>query len=160
MTDTSTRPVGRALRGGWPMSLLLAGCSSYGTITGKVTYQGKPLPSGTVTFVPEQGGQAVTSDIRDGEYKVTKISPGPAKIAVSTPSRPGEIASFIKKMQPSPEKTEKMAPGKSPPAGFDKSAEPPKPVPIPNKFNDPNNSGLTYTVKSGSQVHDIDLPAK
>jgi hypothetical protein len=160
MTDTSTRPGGRALRCGWPvLLLLLAGCSSQGTITGKVTYQGNPLPSGTVTFVPEQGGQAVTCDIRDGEYKVTKISPGPAKIAVSTPSNPGEVKSFINKMQP-PEMKEKMAPGKSPPAGFDKSAEPPKPVPIPKKFNDPNNSGLTYTVKSGSQVHDIDLPAK
>jgi hypothetical protein len=114
-----------------------------------------------VTFVPEQGGHAVTSDIHDGEYKVMKIPLGPAKIAVSTPSRPDEVASFINKMQPPPpEMKDKKAPATSPPAGGAKSAGSPKPVPVPKKFTDPNTSGLTYTVKGGSQVFDIDLSDK
>jgi hypothetical protein len=143
---------------------VLAGCSSQGTITGKVTYQGKPLPSGTVTFVPEQGGHAVTSDIHDGVYKVLKIAPGPAKIAVSIPSRPAEVVSFIQKMQPpSPEMKDKKPPATSPPAVSPKAVSPksaraPKAASFPTKFTDPNTSGLTYTVISGSQVFDIDLP--
>jgi len=162
MTDTSTRPGRRSPRCGWPVLLLvLAGCSSQGTITGKVTYQGKPLASGTVTFVPEQGGHAVSTDIHNGEYKVLKIAPGPAKIAVSIPSRPAEVASFIQKMQPpSPEMKGKKAPPTSPPAGGPKSAKAPPATPFPNKFTDPNTSGLTYTVRGGSQVFDIDLTDK
>jgi len=138
--------------------LLLAGCSSKGTVTGKITYQGKPLPLGIVTFVPEQGGGGFTSDIRDGEYKITKIPSGPAKIAIMLSSS-GPPLKYMRMMQPPAEVLEKAAPGKS-------VEEPTKPspvpqgAPLPEKFKNPDTSGLTYTVKSGSQVHDIDLPAK
>jgi len=150
-------PCGSVLRRGWPVMLLLlaAGCSSKGTISGKVTYQGKPLTAGTVTFVPEQGGGAFMGYIREGQYKVEDVPPGSAKIAVSTP-----VASnrFIGKMQPPPEVL-KSAVRDMPSADAAKQAVP-EAVPIPSRFENPDTSGLTYTVKSGGQVHDIDLPAK
>jgi len=148
-----------ACAAGW-CALLLAGCSpSQGTITGKITYQGKPLPVGTVTFVPAQGGHAVTSDIQDGEYKVTKVPVGLVKIAVTTPSQAPPPQFLETKMAIPAELLEKARPGKS----SDDPAKAPqakKPVPIPTKFSDPDKSGLTYTVKGGSQVFNIDLPDK
>jgi hypothetical protein len=155
MTDISIRPGGRALRSGWPVLLfLLAGCSSKGTVTGKITYQGKPLPVGTVVFVPEQGGQAITSDIRDGEYKIVKISPGPVKIAIDTPAPSGQSNQFIQQMM------QKQASFGKSSEESNKPDQAPKPVPVPKKYHDPDTSGLRYTVKGGSQVYDIDLPDK
>ena len=161
MRDRFIRPGDCARRCCGPVLLLLlaAGCSSKGTVTGKITYQGKPLPAGWVTFMPEQGGGAFTSDIHDGEYKVTKVPPGPAKIAVDTPSESGPPSQFIMKMQLPAEVQPKGAPGQSP-EEFGKLSNAPKPVPIPKKYRDPSTSGLSYTVTSGSQVHDIDLAAK
>jgi hypothetical protein len=145
-------------RGSWMLLLLLlTGCSSKGTITGKITYQGKPLPVGTVTFVPEQGGSFI-SDIRDGEYKVMKVPSGPVKIAIATPSQ-SPPAQYIEQMRPPAELLEKMVPGKAG-EGSDKPFQERKPVSIPKRFSDPTTSGLTYTVKSGPQVFDIDLPDK
>ncbi len=172
MTAMSFRAAGRSLRsGGLMLLLLLAGCSSPGSISGKITYKGKPLKSGTVTFVPDQGG-GFTSEIRDGEYKIERIPPGPAKIAV-IPSSTIPPMQYLMKMRPPKEVMEKAAPGKSiegqaespPPPGKSIEAIPksgPKietPFPV-NRFKDPNTSGLTYTVKSGSQVYDIELPDK
>jgi hypothetical protein len=154
MIVTLNRAAARALRSGGAVLLLLAGCSSPVAITGKITYQGKPLPVGNVTFVPEQGGGGFTSEIRNGEYKVTKVPLGPSKIAVMTPSQ-STPNQYMEKMRPPPEML-KQAQGKVP---GDPGSDP-KPVPIPKKFNDPDTSGLTYTVTGGSQVHNIDIPDK
>jgi len=138
---------------------LAAGCSSKGTITGKVTYKGKPLPVGTVMFVSEQGEGTVTADIQDGEYKAMKVPTGPAKIAVYTPPSQSPPAQYMAKMIPPKEVLQQLAPDKSS-EDIAKSAQKPKSVPIPEKFHDPNTSGLKYTVKRGLQVYDIDLQDK
>jgi hypothetical protein len=159
MGDRVRRHHALASAAGWCV-LLLAGCSSSeGTITGKITYQGKLLPAGTVTFVPGQGGHAVTSEIQDGEYKVTKVPVGSVKIAVTTPSQAPPSQFLETKMALPTELLEKARPGKSG-EGPAKAPQAKKPVPIPKKFSDPDTSGLTYTVKVGSQVFDIDLPDK
>jgi hypothetical protein len=147
----------RSLRRGWLVLLLLlsAGCSSKGTISGKITYQGKPLAAGTVTFVQEQGGGSFGGTIRNGEYKVEGVPPGPVKIAVSTSSTPNRA---IGKMQPPPEVLKSAV--RDRPAEEGAKSEVPETVPIPPKFQSPDTSGLTYTVTSGKQVHDIDIPAK
>src|SRR5262245_3718556 len=71
-------------------ALALAGCGSSGPKTapvrGTVTYKGKPVPNGTVTFIPDAGHHA-TGDIRpDGSYTLTTFKPGdgavPAKYKV------------------------------------------------------------------------------
>ncbi len=54
--------------------------------------------------------------------------------------------------------------GRKPPPGA-KMDEPATPtitgtyVPIPEKYRSPDESGLKYTVKTGSQTYDIDLSA-
>jgi hypothetical protein len=166
----SIRAAGCVLRsGGLAMLLLLAGCSSPGSISGKITYKGQPLKSGTVTFVPDQGG-GYTSDVRDGQYKIEKIPPGPAKIAVIPTSTTAPME-YLMKMRPPKEVMEKAVPGKSiegqtestPDKSMEKKPKsgPKIETPFPvGKFKDPNTSGLTYTVKSGPQVYDIELPDK
>src|SRR5205823_12586516 len=58
------------------VSFALAGCGGGGPKTalvrGTVTYKGKPVPNGTVTFIPASGHHA-TGDIRpDGSYTLTR----------------------------------------------------------------------------------------
>jgi hypothetical protein len=134
--------------------LIVAGCASKGTISGQITYQGKPIPSGTVVMVPEKG-QAVTGIITDGHYQVKGIVKGMAKIAVQT----AEGAAFNRPMQRMPKG---MGPPKElglDPALFDASAQHSqvKSMRIPEKYRDPEKSGLTYTVKGGEQELNIDL---
>jgi hypothetical protein len=63
--------------------LMLADPSPKATVTvsGRITYQGKPLSSGIVLLVPNKG-HAVTGIITDGQYKIDNIALGPARIAV------------------------------------------------------------------------------
>jgi hypothetical protein len=61
--------------------LLFAGCGGDGrktaVVNGKVTYRGKAVSSGTVTFVPETGGPSATGEIQsDGTFTMTTYKPG------------------------------------------------------------------------------------
>jgi hypothetical protein len=156
-----TLPVIGALRRyGWLMLVVVcAGCSSKGTVSGKVTYQGKPVTVGTVIFVPEAGGGGFSSNIRDGEYKIERLPVGPVKISVSTPANTVPVKGLIGKMQMPSELQQKLGSGTSA-EGLAQSSRDSQTVLIPPRFQDPEKSGLTYTVKSGSQVFDIDLPDK
>ena len=58
-------------------ALLIAGCSSgnefpTAKVTGKITYRGKPVPTGTIMFVPEGNMPTATGEIQpDGTYQLT-----------------------------------------------------------------------------------------
>ncbi len=63
---------------------LLAGCSDprpkTAVVQGTVTYKGKPVPNGTVNFVPAEG-PAATGEIRsDGSYRLTTFRQGDGAI--------------------------------------------------------------------------------
>jgi hypothetical protein len=58
-----------------------AGCGTKGDETaivrGKVTYNGKPVPNGTVNFNPDVPGPTATGDIQpDGSYTLGTYKPG------------------------------------------------------------------------------------
>ena len=62
-------------------AVLLCGCSQRGEATaivrGKVTYNGKPVPNGTVNFIPTRGATTATGEIHpDGSYALTTYKPG------------------------------------------------------------------------------------
>jgi hypothetical protein len=142
--------------------LLTMGCgSSQGTVTGKVSYQGKLLKGGTISFISTKGGVVTSSIHEDGSYTVSRVPVGPATITVSTsrfrPPPKGE-----KQMMMPPPKGEKqtMMPPPLPPEMIPKvdAAELERRyVPIPEKYSDFQNSGLTYTVQNGKQEYNIDL---
>jgi len=98
-------------------------------VTGKVTFKGAPLPGGTVTFIPQDDKATSSSSIiqSDGTYRIVNIQAGDVKITVQGPGRPSNPS--------------------------DKTAE----VAIPARYQDGMKSGLSYTVKQGSQTKDIDL---
>lgn len=72
--------------------LVVAGCNKpVGTVSGKVTYQGKALKGGGVTFVSTDGGRSFAGIIGpDGSYKVTEIVGGTYKVTVDNNSLKGQ----------------------------------------------------------------------
>jgi hypothetical protein len=74
---------------------LVTGCSSkptLGQLSGKVTFQGKAVPAGWLSFTPEAGtgefGQVKVLQIKDGLYDSAKerqpgIYPGPHRVRIA-----------------------------------------------------------------------------
>lgn len=121
-------------------------------ITGKVTYDGKVVPVGTVIFIPEKG-PAVSAEIEDGEYTADKVRLGRVAVAVSTALH----RKVLKELQS--KQKEKGAPG-----GEELAKQREKAlaklkdmIDVPEKFEDPKRSGLKYEIKPGPQVINIDL---
>ena len=46
------------------------------TVTGTVTFNGSPLPQGTITFMPVAGSTSATGEIKDGKYTLSTFKPG------------------------------------------------------------------------------------
>jgi hypothetical protein len=114
-------------------------------VSGKVILDGKPLKGrGTVTFEGSKGGVS-TLITSEGTYSLPDAPVGPVRITLglgwSTDSGNGVVPSG-----PPPKKAPK------------KVVAPAKPVKnIPEKYTNPQTSGLTYTVKPGEQTFDIVL---
>jgi hypothetical protein len=118
-----------------------AGCGSGGTgvVTGKVTINNKPLPSGSITFLSEAGNHdAFTATIKDGEYRTGEMPVGPAKAYISPPLE---------------------MPEKGPEGGdqrpVTKAAR--KKGPIPHKYLVADTSGLSLTVQKGENPFNVDM---
>ncbi|MBI3469435.1 MAG: hypothetical protein HY000_41060 [Planctomycetes bacterium] len=111
-------------------------------VTGTVTYKGKPVIGGTVTFIPEQGpGNPGIGDIQsDGTYSLTTYDRddgavlGKHKVTVEVfPGQAGSVADALPGME------SKL------------------PSPIPKKYRTPSTSPLEFEVKQGDNVADLNL---
>jgi len=132
--------------------ILLVGCgpkkaksTEHGEVTGTVTFKGKPLPGGQITYVAVPSGFASSGTIEeDGSYKVT-APVGENQISVNNRMfAPRKGAAVEKPVLKKPNSEEAhQAKGKY--------------VPLPSKYENPSESGLTYTVQKGSQTHDVKL---
>jgi hypothetical protein len=141
------------------VNLLLwtAGCGGKGTITGTVTYKGTPIPAGTILFVPSNGGPSVNAPINDGKYTAEKVPTGRAKVSITSMYVQQTSASPMMMMgaksgppldAPIPPEARKA---------MEEGMKPKKGLQIPDKYADPAQSGLTYTVRSGQQTKDFNL---
>lgn len=138
-----------------PSLMMLTGCGGKGDVSGKVTFDGKPVPAGRVTFLSEVGNKSsFVGTIKDGVYTIVDCPAGPVKISVETfPPR----AAANPNTAPAGVPQGAMA-GFKPPENADSFASPPgQYVQLPPKLADPINSGLTYTVTSGKQDHPLAL---
>jgi hypothetical protein len=106
------------------MMLLLAavvcmGCGvKTGDVSGTVTYQGKRLSTGSVTFVNAGKEPVGTSAIQDGHDTLSRVPVGPVTILVTTPPVPS------RKRSPAPTAPrQNTTQGPSAPGVFDRKAE-------------------------------------
>ncbi len=113
------------------------GCGSSapptGSVSGKVTYNGKPLTTGVVTFINEKAGSGASGDINaSGDYRIALIRTGEYNVAIHRrPPAPGgkTIVNGNMRLRLS----------------------------IPEKYQDHQTSGLTATVKEGNNTADFGL---
>jgi hypothetical protein len=126
---------------------LLVGCGSHGvpnqgTVKGRVFYNGKPLKSGTVTFLFADGSKKGSAIGPEGNYKLENIPTGAAQIGVKSESR--------------------VPPGLQQPGapGFQDANRAEPEEKIPSIYNTPEGSRLMYDVRKGLQDHDIELTSK
>jgi hypothetical protein len=102
-----------------------ANANEKGDVRGKVSFQGKPLPGGTIRFVGEQAFAA--SIAPDGSYELRDVPAATYRIAIGSMTR---------------------APGNRGNAEH---------VPIPDRYQDPNTSGLQTRVGKGQNTFNIEL---
>ena len=117
--------------------MLAGGCApGSGSVSGTVTFQGKPLTTGTVVFYDAANNSPSSPIQPDGTYKIGKVATGQARIVVMMP-----MAIY-------------MPGGGDAGRGQDPSMNK---VFLPPKYADPGQSGLTCDVKSGVQTHNLQL---
>ncbi len=125
------------------VALTLTGCGSSGPemakVTGTVTYQGKPVSKGTITFVPNvAGGRNATGELSpDGNYRLQTENPsdgallGEYKVTIYAHDEP--ILDYIPKKPVKPK------------------------ILAPVKYEKPETSDLKATVQSGSNNFNFTL---
>jgi hypothetical protein len=124
-----------------------------GRVSGKVTYNGQPVTKGVVSFVPSSGpgaatGQTATGEVgQDGSYTLTTFDTGDGAVlgehTVVVIAREEDPAIQGHGM-PIPDSTGKL------------KTKAPKYL-VPETYATVTKSPLRYTVKEGSQTHDIEL---
>ena len=125
------------------------GCGrSTATLSGTVTYRGRPVTSGEVVFLAADGRTAAHAPIGpDGRYTVPGVPLGEARVAVDNAPPPWYATA--------PRLPAGLA---NDPEVREARAQAARYVPTPPRYRDPNQSGLTHTVGKGSQTYDIALP--
>jgi hypothetical protein len=106
-------------------------------VKGKVTYNGKPVPNGTITFV-SASGQAATGEIRpDGSYELKTFRRGDGAV-------PGEHKVVIVAMEDTASKLPEQRGGTPPPI-------------IPDKYTSVATTDLRAEVKAEPNTIDFTL---
>jgi hypothetical protein len=125
----------------------LPGCGrSAPTVSGKVSYRGRPVTSGVVVFVGAGGKASRPAVIKeDGSYTATGVPVGPVKVAVDNPPPLGRVWG------------NSAAPPANDPEVQEAARRAASYVPTPHHYGDANQSGLSTTLKSGKNAYDIQL---
>jgi hypothetical protein len=147
------RPV-RAIVAGLSL-LVIFGCGGDGlgkrySVSGKVTYKGTTVPSGTITFLPEDSkAKAAVGTITDGKYTLTTLTPGdgafPGKYQVTVVSKDVDTSS-VSAAPNSLNRLKKVA-----------AANLAAKSRVPAKYELPTTSGLVREVLPQSNTFDFDL---
>ena len=140
------------------------GCSSKkeAKVSGKVTYNGKPVTGGKMMFHPSAaGGQTYTGEINsDGTFTFVGVPTGEMKVTIDTDSYKNTQTGYEMKMpggMKPPADVMKPPPGvkmDKPDLQMDKM---PVYVKIPAKYADVKTTTLTWNIEKGSQSKDLNL---
>ncbi len=131
---------------------LLCGCSDSGLtpVRGTVTFEGEPLPTGSVRFFPAEGGRPSIGQIQpDGTYELSTTEPGDG-------AKPGQYKVAIESVEstqagPAPTSLEQeMEMGGTGNTSVTYL--------LPQEYSSHQSSGLTATVEAGDNTIDFKLP--
>jgi hypothetical protein len=126
----------------------LTGCgSNTAEVSGTVTYEGRPVPSGSVVLYCADG-QIVRGNVRDGQYSIPNVPRGAARVVVQSPQRVPPGLRLAQQLPPAHD-------GPIPPTAAGADTEPV--VALPRRYSVPEESGLTMTVDGRAQTFDIHL---
>ena len=134
------------------VSLLLAGCgggrSGLGTVSGTLTYKGRPINGAALLLYPDGKGEPFQIPVtQEGTFQSSDVPPGEYTVVVEgTPGNPGPSTQGMSK--------EKAAEAKE---KFKDMTTPPT-IPFPNRYKSVTTSNKKVTVVAGEQKLDIDLP--
>lgn len=127
---------------------------SKGTVSGTVTYKGAKLKGGRVTFAVD--GKSAVGDIKeDGTYTAEDVPTGKAKVLVETNYLQQMARQMSKVKMNKPPKDAKVPEGYKM-SGPDTTGSQ-RYTKIPDKYEDPANTPLSYDVKKGPNTFDIKL---
>jgi hypothetical protein len=132
----------------WMSALLLAalcGCDGTSKIDGKVTYHGRPVLSGSVIALHDDGTARSGVIQPDGTYAVEGVKKGRVRFGVLSPD-PAHARSIL-----TPKETAAKGvhfTGKGKPAGW---------FALPHSLGDPATSGLGCDVSKSRTHFDLDL---
>jgi hypothetical protein len=140
--------------------VLVMGCNEpTTTIRGTVTTGGKPAGGVTVTFFPSNNRTFTADTDAEGRYAAPVTGRGTARVAVQAPPpRP--------KPRPDPPagggrdtygRGEAQSDDKAKMSRMPPPSEIPEGIKLPDKYADPNTSGLTVTLSGPETVFDIKL---
>jgi len=142
----------------------LAGCGpSYGSLSGKVTFNGGLLKGGYVTLVPDGGGDSFTAEIQeDGTYQMPRVKSGKYKVCVDTsnlaPAKyygpPGVAAKKINNVPPKGADVPEFYKMSNPQTAV-QAQNAKRYVPIPNTYASPETTPLSIEIKSSGQTYDV-----
>jgi hypothetical protein len=134
---------------------LLAGCDTgpqVAPVHGTVTYKGAPVPTGTITFHPVEGGRPAIGTIsNDGSYSLARRTLGDGVILGKynvTIEATAAAAQTTTTQQVTTLADEDIVSAKLP--------APPKEL-VPVKYSTVESAGLTATVNSGPNQIDFNL---
>lgn len=140
-------------------AVALLGCgksaSAPAKVSGSLAYKGQPIKAGSMAFHAPDGVAYAAQISSDGTYSAEGLPEGELVVTVSTEhlnpaKKPGAGASK------DTERRMKMMQSREQPQGA--AAPPEEPyLKIPEKYSNAKTSPLTVTLKSGRQVHNIDL---
>jgi hypothetical protein len=124
------------------LTLAAVGCGGRGNVSGKVTYNGRPLVFGTVQFEASDKTIKQANIEPDGSYSIPRVPVGEAKVAVSSDNpRSSAFQPLQREGMPPPGPLPEVV-------GW---------FPIPPEYQDLSKAKLTFTVKRGKNTYNIDL---
>ncbi|MBA4190200.1 MAG: hypothetical protein C0467_19620 [Planctomycetaceae bacterium] len=111
------------------------GGSDLGDLSGAVTYDGKPVEDGAISFIPVDGKSPTAGGtIKDGKYTATKVPVGATKVSITAVKVIGKKKAYDTPDSPEIPITEPL---------------------VPAKYN--QTTELRYDVKGGVQTKDFQL---
>jgi len=124
-------------------------------VKGRVTFGGSAVPLAQVVFTTKdrRTGSALTDD--HGNYEMRDAPVGEVMVSVTGMKLSAEMRMGKYKAPEPPKGMQPMAPPEGD-AGIAKF-DPKKIRPLPDKYEKPETSGLTYVVEKGEHKYDISL---